>query len=140
MAKTNVKREKSKETDEVEDERVMSGGAKVDFTNITNKKEFNEEVDTFNKQVNDTVNSLKNAIDKYDAFIENKNAPTAATAAIAAINAAATDSGITQQLVFAENETNPETIYAALKKVYDGYQAIYESAKKTYTALNTQKV
>ena len=137
MAKTNVKREKSKETVEDEsNESVVSGGAKVDFTanNIT-KDKFNDAVIEFNNQVNGTEASLKNAIDKYDEFIADKTNETKKNAAIAAIKEAVTNSGVTLQ-----NELkDTETIYAALKTVYDGYQAIYTEAKNKYNILNIPK-
>ena len=142
MAKTNVKRKESKETveDEVEsNESVVSGGAKVDFTdnNIT-KDKFNKAVIEFNKQVNGETNSLKNAIDAYNTFIADKTNETKKTAAIAAIKEAVTNSGVTLHNELKDTETKPETIYVALKTVYDGYQAIYTAAKTNYNTLNTQ--
>ena len=145
MAKTNAKREKSKETveDEVEsNESVVSGGATVNFN--VDKKEFNTAVFKFNDQVNGITNSLKKAIDEY----ENKDATLESIKA--AIDDALTNLGAAEEgqeslktaIETAKNAaaTEPLTkdkLHTYLSAVYAAYKAKYDVAVVKYNVLIT---
>ena len=141
MAKTNAKREKSKETveDEVEsNESVVSGGATVNFN--VDKKEFNTAVFKFNDQVNGITNSLKKAIDEY----ENKDATLESIKA--AIYDALTNLGAAEEgqeslknaiaaAAAATDPLNKDKLHDYLSAVYAAYKAKYDVAVAKYDIL-----